>query len=245
MKLLLLALVCSLTGCSLDTVDDTPILFRHHGGGQAGDADAGVTEPPAGAAGAAGTQAGASALGGAGAGVSGGGAGTPQGGAPSGGAGQGGAPAGSGGLAPTAGEAGGGGLAGTSGGQGGAAGVAGSPINYFAACGNAQGDPGAPLWEPLSGSIPTDAYIAGLPLYGQVQANCGVFYDLGKDQNDRCVWICINAPLCHDYPPDGSVHSTMNNAKAWQTGCDCTATDNTRCCLYSGDSNCSMLPAAN
>ena len=251
MKLLLIALVCALTGCSLDTVDDTPILFRCHscnrvdqdaGAGTAGDApDAGQV------AGSGGAQAGSGSLGGAG-----------QGGSPS--AGSAGANAGSAGLAPTAGMAGASGSAGLAGsagdlaggapgGQGGApeagaAGVAGSPINYFAACGNAQGDPGAPLWEPISGSVPSDAYVSGLPLYGQVQANCGIFYDLGKDQYDRCVWICINTQICHDYPPDGSINSTMNNAKAWQASCDCAATDSTRCCQYAGDSNCSMLPAA-
>jgi len=243
MKLLLIALVCALTGCSLDTVDDTPILLRHRGGDRV-DQDAGAgtggDAPDAGqVAGSGGAQAGSGSFGGTGQGGASGAAGSPQGGSPS--AGSAGANAGSAGLAPTAGMAGASGSAGLAGsagdpaggapgGQGGAAeagaaGVAGSPIDYFQGC-PGNGTPGAPLWIPVSGLFPPAEYTASIPLNGQVQAYCGVFS--GNPQYDRCIWTCHDQSLCGTTPPDGSANQSAANVAAWgyRPFCDCFDSNN-------------------
>lgn len=220
MKLLLIALVCALAGCSLDTVDDTPILLRHRGGDRV-DADAGAGQSSV--AGAAGAQAGSLAIGGAG---QGGASGSTS-------AGSDGASAGSAGLVSTAGAAGASGSAGLAGsagdpaggapgGQGGAAGsqeagaagAAGSSIDYFQGC-------AAPLWIPLSGLFPSAEYLASIPLNGQVQALCGAFF--GQQQNDRCIWTCRDPALCGTTPPDGSESQSAASVAAWgyRPFCDC------------------------
>lgn len=230
MKLLLIAFACALAGCSLDTVDDTPILLRHRGGDRVDqDAGAGVggdtvdAGSQAGSAGVgSGGQAGSVSFGGAGQGGA-GAAGSPQGGSPS--AGSAGANAGSAGLGSTAGvsgAAGSAGLAGSAGdsaggapgGQGGqagspAAGAGGSTVDYFQAC-------DSPNWATES------AYVAAIPLRGEVTYSCGPYVNLswepGRHDANWCLFWCDNPELCPSIQPGSRDDATG----AWRVICDCT-----------------------
>jgi len=252
MKLLLIVLVCAAASCGGDPSEGG--LFRHMRrndgmpmtagsageGGSPGAGSAGDIHL-AGAAGAAGAQAGSGSLAGDGGSGSVGSGGEPQGGAPS--AGQGGSSGEPAAGVPSGGQAGAAGAAGLpNGGDSGSAGAAGQPVagqsgtgsggsafDYFQGCPAGNGLPGAPSWQPEwdGGSSASPEYIAGIPLHGQVQAACGIF-NPAFPATDACLWVCRDAALCKQFPPDGSVHQTLDNQNAWgfRPYCDCSQSGN-------------------